>query len=75
MKVKEVTTTRTYYVTMETVNGDFHYRTDWTGVWEVLVNGGLTDEAWEPVDDTEELQQTLTNYWKDGNSKENVQIK
>lgn len=59
MKVKEQQIVYTRYVTMETVNGDFHYRTDWTGVWEVL-----TDERWEPVDDTENLQNALTEYLK-----------
>lgn len=49
----------TYYVTMETVNGDFQYRTDWTGYWEFL-NGSI----WENVDDTEILQKTLTEYWE-----------
>ena len=33
MKVKEQQIVYTRYLTMETVNGDFHYRTDWTGVW------------------------------------------
>ena len=57
MKVKEQQIVYTRYVTMETVNGDVHYRTDWTGVWEVL-----KDERWEPVDDTENLQNALTEY-------------
>jgi hypothetical protein len=64
MKVKEVTSSLTHYVTMETVNGEFQYRMDWTGVWETLKDGGLSDERWEPVDDTEELQQALTEYWE-----------
>lgn len=59
MKVKEQQTVYTRYVTMETVNGDVHYRTDWTGVWEVL-----KDERWEPVDDTENLQNALNEYLK-----------
>lgn len=59
MKVKEVTSCLTHYVTMETINGDFQYRTDWTGVWETLI-----DEKWEPLDDTEELQQLLNEYLK-----------
>ena len=62
MKVKEMTTARTYYVTMETVNGDFQYRTDWTGVWEVLYPD--SPDKWEPVDDTEELQKALNEYWE-----------
>jgi len=59
MKVKEVMSVRTYYVTMETVNGDFQYRTDWTGSWEFL-NGSI----WETIDDTEILEKTLTEYWE-----------
>ena len=64
MKVKELQTARTYYVTMETVNGNYLYRTDWTGVWEVLTDGGVFGDRWEPVDDTENLQEALTEYLK-----------
>ena len=64
MKIKELQTVRTHYVTIETINGDFHYRTDWTGAWEVLTDGGFADERWEPVYDTEELQELLNEYLK-----------
>ena len=64
MKVKELQTVLTYYVTMETVNGNYLYRTDWTGVWEVLTDGGVFGDRWEPVDDTENLQEVLTEYLK-----------
>ena len=59
MKVKEVTSTRTYYVTMETENGILQYRTDWTGSWEVQYG-----PSWINVNNTEELQKTLTEYWE-----------
>lgn len=59
MKVKEVMSVRTYYVTMETENGILQYRTDWTGAWEFL-----NDSIWETIDDTEILQKTLTEYWE-----------
>ena len=64
MKVKELETVRTYYVTMETVNGNYLYRTDWTGVWEVFTDGGVFGDRFEPVDDTENLQEVLTEYLK-----------
>jgi hypothetical protein len=71
MKVKELQTVLTYYVTMETVNGNYLYRTDWTGVWEVLTGGGVFGDRWEPVNDTkrdnklkENLQEVLTEYLK-----------
>jgi hypothetical protein len=71
LKVKELQTVLTYYVTMETVNGNYLYRTDWTGVWEVLTDGGVFGDRWEPVDDTkrdnklkENLQEVLTEYLK-----------
>ena len=64
MKVKELQTVLTYYVTLETVNGNYLYRTDWTGVWEVLTDAEFSDERWEPVDDTENLQEVLTEYLK-----------
>ena len=71
MKVKELQTVLTYYVTMETVNGNYLYRTDWTGVWEVLTDGGVFGDRWEPVNDTkrdnklkENLQEVLTEYLK-----------
>ena len=64
MKVKELQTVRTYYVTMETVNGNYLYRTDWTGVWEVFTDGGVFGDRFEPVDDTENLQEVLTEYLK-----------
>jgi hypothetical protein len=62
MKIKEVMSVRTYYVTMETVNGDVHYRTDWTGNWEFL-NGS----TWETVKKTKTLQKALTEYLKEVN--------
>ena len=64
MKVKELQTVYTYYVTMETVNGNYLYRTDWAGLWEVLTDGGVFGDRWEPVDDTENLQEVLTEYLK-----------
>ena len=71
MKVKELQTALTYYVTMETVNGNYLYRTDWNGVWEVLTDGGVFGDRWEPVNDTkrdnklkENLQEVLTEYLK-----------
>ena len=64
MKVKELQTVHTYYVTMETVNGNYLYRTDWTGVWEVLTDGGVFGDRWEPVDDIENLQEVFTEYLK-----------
>jgi len=67
MKVKEVTSCLTYYVTMETVNGEFQYRTDMTGVWETVKDAGLTDERWESVYDTEELDKAFNEYWSEKN--------
>ena len=57
MKVKELQTVRTYYVTMETENGILQYRTDWTGAWEVQYG-----PSWINVNNTEELQEVLTEY-------------
>jgi hypothetical protein len=59
MKVKEVMSVRTYYVTMETENGILQYRTDWTGSWEVQYG-----PSWITVSDTENPQKALTEYWE-----------
>lgn len=59
MKVKEVMSVRTYYVTIQTENRSYEYRTDWTGNWEVQC-----ESSWITVSDTEELQKALTEYWE-----------
>lgn len=62
MKVKDSMSVLTHYVTMETVNGDVQYRTDWAGNWEVVKDSGLPDERWEFVEDTEELQKAFNEH-------------
>ena len=59
MKVKELQTVRTYYVTMETENGILQYITDWTGAWEVQYG-----PCWINANNTENLQEVLTEYLK-----------